>query len=727
MKSLLNDLYFVTPMLPYPSGKLHMGHVRCYKVADLEARYRMLKGQRVFCPKKGWDAFGLPAEMAAITHKTPAFLWTKKNIEEMRSALNSLNFYETSVEEENTSNESYQKLEQYIFLKLYEKNLIKQEFAWVNWDPINKTVLANEQIFNGKCWRSNAPVEFKKIKQWFIKITDYAQVLLDDLDELDWPENIKNMQRNWIGKHEGYVIYFKDLNNNNLPVYTTNPSLLEKCSFLLVAEQSLYKDIKECINPLTKEKIPLFIGKQHEINYGTGIAMSNDPIVKNILSRYRNQNFSEFNDYLNFTTINRNEYILENYGNKERKIFYRLHDWCVSRQRYWGCPIPIVFCDQCGPVGDYNCPTLPLSLTTENPLLNKEWYETICPKCKNKATRSQETLDTFLDSSFYMFKYGAPSLLEGESITTFFPKFGYAPVDFYVGGPEHATTHMIYARFITKALYKMGFIKFKEPFKKFVCLGMVCSPYFKSPHEEKYFYPNEVEKKNEKFFVNNLQITKGPFVKMSKSLKNVIEPQEFLDKYGSDTVGFFILSDTPVSQDFNWNSDSIEGCYKFLKRIEKFAKCYQKIELKTKDPFIENLFFEIDENLQSVNYNVYITKLRILFNYMEKKSIYEYFDKYLISLWPAAPVLSNNIYESLFFGNIENQRLYNGEKNHFKSFQILVNSKKVALLETNKKTREEIIAEAKAELEKDEIKKNIENINSMKVFISKNSINFLIS
>ena len=603
--------YYALSMFPYPSGKLHMGHVRNYTITDVIARYKKMNGFNVLHPM-GWDSFGLPAENAAMKHGANPETWTDENIKYMTKQLKMLGLSYDWDREVTTCKPDYYKWTQWLFLQLYKKGLAYKKEAAVNWCEECGTVLANEQVIDGKCWRCDHVVEKKYLSQWFLKITDYAEILLKDLDKLTgWGDNVKTMQANWIGKSEGAILRFKvcdmpDGSELEIPVYTTRPDTAYGITYLVVAPE--YKDIEKlttpenkkaveeyranarkmteierlstdriktgvplgthCINPFTGEKFPLWTADYALVEYGTGAVMAvpthdtrdfdfakkyNLP-MKVVIENPENPsdckdaaytepgimvNSGEFNGMKNEDAKKAITEKAVKGGFGEFKTQYRLRDWLVSRQRYWGAPIPVVYCEKCGiqPVPEEQLPVLlpkdvDFSVVGKSPITtSKSFVETTCPCCGGPARRETDTMDTFVCSSWYYLRY---SDARNDKMPFAKDKVNkWLPVDQYVGGIEHAILHLLYSRFFTKALRDLGLLDFDEPFKNLLTQGMV--------------------------------LKDGS--KMSKSKGNTVDPDEIFENYGADTARLFILSDSPPARDFDWSDAGVEGCYKFLNRV----------------------------------------------------------------------------------------------------------------------------------------------------------------
>ncbi len=642
---------YVLEMFPYPSGKLHMGHVRNYAIGDAIARFMRLNGCDVLHPM-GWDAFGLPAENAAIQMKVSPEIWTLENIEDMKKQFEFLGLSFDWDRELATCLPNYYGHEQKMFLDFYRKGIAYRKESWVNWDPIDHCVLANEQVINGLGWRSGAIVEKRKLRQWSLKITDYAQELLDDLDTLreGWPEKVLKMQENWIGRSQGALIDFEiEDYTSKLSVYTTRPETLFGAAFCAIAPvhpiaEELAKTnpeiahfIEECQRtPTTEEAIstaekkgiqtglhikhpfiegrtlPLFIANFVLMDYGTGAIFAcpahderdydfakkyNLPIIPVIhptagdypsdaaYSGPGNVINSDFLSGLDVPTARaRAIERLQEQGLGQGQTTFRLRDWCVSRQRYWGCPIPMIHCPTCGvvPVPDNELPvTLPKDVEFDlmgNPLdHHPTWKHVNCPKCGQAAERETDTLDTFFESSWYFLRFcdpKSPSPLNKEAVDQ------WMPVDWYIGGIEHAVLHLLYARFFTKALRDCGYHSISEPFKNLMTQGMVCHQSFKDTNGQ-WLFPHEVNKVNETTYVtlkDGSPVTMGRSEKMSKSKKNVVDPKEMVDTFGVDAVRLFVLSDNPPEKDFDWSEEGIEGCWRYLNKMWRILETAEPLK-----------------------------------------------------------------------------------------------------------------------------------------------------
>ncbi len=634
--------YYVLEMFPYPSGRIHMGHVRNYTIGDVIARYKRMQGYDVLHPM-GWDAFGLPAENAAIEHGVHPAKWTYENIENMKRQLKRLGFSYDWDREIRTCDPEYYKWEQLIFLKMYEKGLVYKKRTLVNWCDKCQSVLANEQVENGRCWRhTDQEVVKKEMESWFFKITAYADELLEWCDRLKgWPEKVLTMQKNWIGKSKGAIIKFQLEGEDDLiEVFTTRPDTIYGATFLCFApehpkikelvkglpqekevlsfiEKTLKKEAylraaegaekegvftgRYCINPVTGERIPIYVANFVLFEYGTGAIMcvpAHDQRDFEFAKKYglkikvvikpKDKELSEeemekayegdgilvnsgpFTGQDNREAMKNIVKYLQEKGLGYETVSYRLRDWGISRQRYWGTPIPIVYCERCGevPVPEDQ---LPVVLPTDLDLLpdgrsplpfEPSFYETTCPKCGRKAKRETDTMDTFVESSWYFLRYISPDYKEGPFEKEKVEK--WLPVDQYIGGIEHAILHLLYSRFFTRVLRDLGYVSFSEPFENLLTQGMVCKETKRCPRHG-YLYPDEV--KDERCIHCGSPVETGKSTKMSKSKKNIVDPEDLIKRYGADTVRLFCLFAAPPEKDLDWNDQGVEGAYRFLNRL----------------------------------------------------------------------------------------------------------------------------------------------------------------
>ena len=636
---------YVLEMFPYPSGRIHMGHVRNYTMGDVIARFRRAQGFNVLHPM-GWDAFGLAAENAARDGGINPAVWTYANIDAMRSELKALGLAIDWNREFATCDPAYYRHQQKLFIDFYKAGLVYRGEADVNWDPIDLTVLANEQVIDGKGWRSGAPVERRKLSQWFFKITQFSEELLNALDTLDrWPDRVRVMQRNWIGRSEGLRFAFELSNKEKLDVFTTRPDTLFGASFVALSpdhpltEELAKKDPKlaafvaECRRTGTAEaeietaeklgydtgltathpfdpnwQLPVMVANFVLMGYGTGAIFGCPAHDQRDLDFARKYKLSvlpvvvpEGTDPKTFTVGNeaydgpgklansqfldgmdvepaKNEVIsrLESRGVGKRTVNYRLRDWLVSRQRSWGCPIPMVHCAKCGvvPVPE---PDLPIKLPDDlnfnvkgSPLAaHPSFKHTTCPSCGGAATRDTDTLDTFVDSSWYFARFTDPFTNEPVNRATV---NYWLPVDQYIGGIEHAILHLLYARFFTRALHQTGYTNLDEPFAGLFTQGMVCHETYLG-HNGGWLFPEEVEKRDGKAYLKgtNVEVTVGSSEKMSKSKKNVVAPMGMIDIFGADAIRWFMLSDSPPERDVDWSETGAEGCWRFVQRIHRLV------------------------------------------------------------------------------------------------------------------------------------------------------------
>ncbi len=767
--------YYALSMFPYPSGKLHMGHVRNYTITDVIARFKKANGFNVLHPI-GWDSFGLPAENAAMKHNADPETWTDENIAYMTKQLKMLGLSYDWDREVTTCKPDYYKWTQWLFLQLYKKGLVYKKEAAVNWCNECGTVLANEQVIDGKCWRCDSVVEKKYLSQWFIKITEYADVLLEDLDKLPgWGDNVKTMQANWIGKSKGAIFKFPVIDAPNgeemyVPVYTTRPDTVFGITYLVVAPE--YKDIEKlttdenketveeyranarkmteierlstdrtktgvplgthCRNPFNGEIFPLWTADYALVEYGTGAVMAvpthdgrdfdfakkyNMPMKiviasKEIQDRMANGenvvlekvsedggiliNSGEFNGMDNNKAKKAiTQWAVDN-GFGEFKTQYRLRDWLISRQRYWGAPIPVVYCDKCGiqPVPENQLPVMlpkdvDFSVAGKSPITtSKTFKDAVCPVCGGHATRETDTMDTFMCSSWYYLRY-ADANNSKECFNRDIVNH-WLPVDQYVGGIEHAILHLLYSRFFTKALRDCGLLDFDEPFKNLLTQGMV--------------------------------LKDGS--KMSKSKGNTVDPDEIFENYGADTARLFILSDSPPARDFDWSDAGVEGCYKFLNRVWRLISTNaQNITLdyklnfpleKSNDDLVRTVHIAMkgitNDIANDFQFNTVISKYRELTNaiydWQSKKPVLNEEDKNVLSfaivslmklMSPVAVHLTEEAWHELGgTGSIHEQPWCKWDENLAKSSSITL------VVQVNGKVKDKI--EVDAGLSQDEMK-----------------------
>ena len=747
--------YYVLVMFPYPSGNLHMGHVRNYSIGDVVARFKKMQGYNVLHPM-GWDSFGLPAENAAIKRGAHPDQWTSSCIDNMRRQLKDLGISYDWDREVATCKSDYYKWTQWMFLQLYKHGLAYKKKSYVNWCPSCETVLANEQVVSGKCERCKTDVGKKDLEQWFFKITDYAQRLLDDIDKLEgWPEKVKIMQRNWIGRSEGAEIKFRiDGTDNNLVVYTTRPDTIFGVTYMVLAPEhplveglisgtpyeNACRDLIErmkhvneitrtsaetekegvftgayVVNPLNSEKIPLFIANYVLLDYGTGAVMAvpahdqrdfefakkYDLPIKVVINPKEQElsgdtlehayegagtmaNSSQFNGMTNDNMIAKIIDYVEEKKLGKRTINFRLRDWLISRQRYWGSPIPVVYCDKCGvvPIPEEQLPIiLPMDVKFtgrgQSPLASSdEFVKAKCPACGGDAKRETDTMDTFVCSSWYYLRYCDPvnqdKPFDRESLEY------WMPIDQYIGGVEHAILHLLYSRFFTKALYDMGHMPVDEPFTNLLTQGMV--------------------------------LKDG--TKMSKSLGNVVSPEEIVEKYGADTARLFMLFASPPEKDLEWSDQGVEGSYRFLNRVWRIVEEFKSIiDIKGEitgelAAFDKELRFVVHTAVKKVtddisnrfNFNTAISAVmemvNALYNYREKVAkkqrnplvLKDALQKLIIILAPFVPHITDELWELIGEeGSVHQQKWPGYDKS------ILIREEVEIVIQINGKVKDRIL------------------------------------
>ena len=685
---------YVLEMFPYPSGRIHIGHVRNYTMGDVLARYKKAVGHEVLHPM-GWDAFGMPAENAAMEKGVHPGGWTRDNIEHMKAQLKRLGFALDWSRELATCEPDYYGHEQALFIDLYEAGLVYRKESEVNWDPVDMTVLANEQVIDGKGWRSGAEVEKRKLNQWFLKITDFAEELLEGLGSLkNWPDKVRLMQENWIGKSKGLEFAFDLSNGDTLPVYTTRPDTIFGASFVAVAAdhpvaQAVDSDearafIAECKkggttaaeletaeklgfdtgitakHPFTGADLPVYIANFVLMDYGTGAIMAvpgHDqrdfefdtkyglPIPRVVApsADQANKPFdgeaeagegvlvnSDFLDGMEVEDAKRAIIArIEEQGRGSGKTVWRLRDWGVSRQRYWGTPIPFIHCEKCGvvPAPKDSLPiTLPEDVdfrTPGNPLLrHPTWKHVDCPKCGGKAERETDTLDTFVDSSWYFLRFAsqpADKPFDRDEIAK------WLPVEQYIGGIEHAILHLLYARFWTRALAHMGQIDVTEPFASLFTQGMVTHETYSRKDGSKtlYFAPDEISREAERALLkaDGGEVDIGRVIKMSKSKKNVVDPDTIVDTYGADAVRWFMLSDSPPERDLPWSEAGIEGCSRFVHRLWRLFAAHDAGAEGEDKPLLRKMHqtvAAVAEDIESLGFNKAVARIYELTGAVEK-------------------------------------------------------------------------------------------------------------
>lgn len=754
-EDLNREKYYCLAMLPYPSGDLHMGHVRNYTISDIIARYQHMKGMNVLHPM-GWDAFGLPAENAAIKRQLPPAEWTKKNIKKMRKQFQQLGFSFDWKREIATCDPTYYRWEQWLFIKLLAKGLVYQKNAVVNWDPVDQTVLANEQVVNGKGWRSGAPVEKREIPQWFLKITDYADQLLDDIDKLGgWPDQVRSMQRNWIGRSQGTDIIFKvSKQKEKITVFTTCPHTLMGVTYVAIAPEhpvaklvasdnkAVAKFIKTCqqgsvseadlatqeklgidtgllaIHPITKKKVPIWIANFVLMDYGNGAVMSvpahdqrdfefaqkyDLPIQPVVAPKdgpawdYAQMAFTGDGNLINskeFDGLSSQaaKQAIINYLTDKKLgkavTTYRLRDWGISRQRYWGTPIPIIYCKACGtvPVPEADLPVvLPTDLIPDgegSPLAKcQAFVKTKCPQCGKSARRETDTMDTFVESSWYFTRYCCFD--QDQSMLDERAKY-WTPVDQYVGGIEHAVLHLLYARFMQKILRDEGLLNADEPFTRLLTQGMV--------------------------------LKDG--AKMSKSKGNTVAPAPLIKKYGADTVRLFITFAAPPEQSLEWSDQGVEGAHRFLNKLWQFAITQQpwlldfdpsQIILTESDDTdiqiayksLHSILQQATQDIERLQLNTLVSAAMKLLNLLtplkadsanKQQLIYEGLRTLLLILSPITPHICHHLWINCHFGH--NILETNWPKVNTKA---LITSQETLVIQVNGKKRGEISVSTDAE------------------------------
>ena len=812
--------FYCLEMFPYPSGKIHMGHVRNYTIGDVLARYKNLQGYNVLHPM-GWDSFGMPAENAAKQNNLNPKDWTEENINVMKNQLKKLGLSIDWDREISTCSPEYYKHQQKLFLELYDKGLVYRKESYVNWDPIDKTVLANEQVIDGKGWRSGAVVERKKLNQWFFKISHFSEELLNDLDQLnEWPEKVKIMQKNWIGKSFGCEIDFKIEGSEKvkeIKCYTTRPDTLFGFSFLALSvdhpvskyyekQDKFIKFKEECsktgtteesiaqadkigfktdllaINPLDENiKVPVYFANFVLMDYGFGavfgcpghdqrdfdfakkynleiktvVKPTNESDSFRVIDKPHTDSGVIINSkFLNGLLVPENSIletikILEEKKIGKKKINYRLKDWGISRQRYWGCPIPIVYDDD-NNVIKIPEDQLPVKLpdkinlnTNGNPLdFQNEWKNVTINGKKYK--RETDTLDTFVDSSWYFLRFCSANKSENA-----FDKDDikyWMPVDQYIGGVEHAILHLLYSRFFTRALsLKSDKITIKEPFKGLFTQGMVCHQTYKD-NNNNWLSPEEViSEDNIKFFIKknpNIKVTVGPSESMSKSKKNTIDPSKMIEEYGADAVRLFILSDSPPEKDVQWSESGMNAAYKYIQKFwflnEKVIDIFKREQFESNNRiniFVNQAIDKINYALDKFRYNIIIAVFHEIYGFFTKlleeekhfENLKENYIKILTVMMPVAPHLINECLHKVHSSN--NVKWPEVEKEFIQSDKsnivVQINGKKRAILEIDRGTEEQDIIKT---INKNKLlEKYIENKKILKtIYVKDKIINIII-
>ena len=812
--------FYCLEMFPYPSGKIHMGHVRNYTIGDVLARYKSLEGYNVLHPM-GWDSFGMPAENAARQNKLSPKSWTESNISNMKKQLKRLGLSIDWDREISTCSPDYYKHQQEFFLELYDKGLVYRKEQYVNWDPVDQTVLANEQVIDGRGWRSGAIVERRKLNQWFFNITKFSSELLKGLDDLmEWPNKVKVMQKNWIGKSFGCEIKFKVENSKNIDAiscFTTRPDTLFGMSFLAVSvdhplskfyekdedfkifkkkcsttgttEESIanadkigFKTNLMAINPInTNVKVPVYFANFVLMDYGLGAVFgcpAHDQRDLDFALKYKlkvtpvvspeidNKNFeikdkaytgpgyiinsSHFNGLKcpEESIIKTIEYLEKNNLGK-KKINFRLKDWGVSRQRYWGCPIPIMY-DEKGNPHKVPRKSLPIKLPdlnqlepTGNPLDEQSEWKNITVNGK-KFVRETDTLDTFVDSSWYFLRFCSS---QKDNYGFDYDEIKYwMPVDQYIGGVEHAILHLLYSRFFMHALsYQNNQTDLREPFKGLFTQGMVCHETYKD-HENNWVNPDEIETVDgEKVLKrdNSIKVKVGPIESMSKSKKNTVDPEEIISNYGADAVRLFILSDSPPEKDVQWSEEGIISSSKFVQKLwslhlkitEQINKNHQNDTSKNLVKFTNKFLKKVSDNLNSFSYNVIIANLHEMYTFLIKeidrgytsKTVKENYKKVLVSITPIIPHFASECLKLL--GEEKNLKWPQFDKalleEEFVNIVIQINGKKRGIIKAKKNIADKELLE-KVKNEKN-IMKYLNDTNiKKKIYVPNRLINIII-
>ena len=810
--------FYCLEMFPYPSGKIHMGHVRNYTIGDVLARYKKLRGFNVLHPM-GWDSFGLPAENAARENNLHPKDWTKKNIETMKKQLKLLGLSLDWDREISTCDPEYYKHQQEFFIELFKKDLVYKKDTYVNWDPKEQTVLANEQVIDGKGWRSGVPVERKKLSQWFFNIKKFSQDLLDELEKLkNWPAKVKLMQKNWIGKSFGCEINFqidkKDI-KEKIKVFTTRPDTIFGASFialsidhpiakkfendknfqnfklkcsktgtteeaLAIAEKIGFNTNLFALHPFKNEvKLPIYIANFVLMDYGTGAIFgcpAHDQRDLDFANKYKlnvlpvvrpaevdpkkfkinKEAYTDdgilFNsEFLNNLTVSEAiskaiEIITKkNFGSK--KVTFRLKDWGVSRQRYWGCPIPIVY-NQKGKAVPVEKKDLPILLPEDvdlnlkgNPLEKHPTWKFTKLSSGEKVTRETDTLDTFVDSSWYFLRFCSPKN----------KKYGYEmkdinywmPVDQYIGGVEHAILHLLYSRFFMRALaFKNKNFNYKEPFESLFTQGMVCHETYKDENN-KWLYPEEIEKNSGGIFLtktSNKKVIVGPSESMSKSKKNIVDPEKMIEMYGADSIRWFMLSDSPPERDVQWSQEGVSAAFKFIQKIWNLNS--QILEKKDTDPkandtnltkAVNKTVYNVTKNLDNFQYNVVIANIHEIYNLLSShinnndtsgKTLREEWKKILMLLVPITPHLAHECVEKIdnkFYWPKFNEEMLKEENC---KIVIQVDGKKRDIVEMPIDSKEKDIIKKSKEATK--VSKYLENTKIIKnIYIKNKLLNFI--
>jgi len=810
--------FYCLEMFPYPSGKIHMGHVRNYTIGDVLARYKKLQGFNVLHPM-GWDSFGLPAENAARENNLHPKIWTERNIETMKKQLKLLGLSLDWDREISTCSPAYYKHQQQFFLELFKKKLVYKKDTYVNWDPAEQSVLANEQVIDGKGWRSGVPVERKKLSQWFFNIKKFSQNLLDDMSELkNWPEKVKLMQKNWIGKSFGCEINFqicKEKQTEKIKVFTTRPDTIFGASFIALSidhpiskkfeNEKNFQTFKiECSKTGTTEEalamaekigfdtrllvehpfdkrvtLPVYIANFVLMDYGTGAIFGcpahdqrdldfankyklkilpvvrpkdSDPKKFKIKNVAYTENGILFNsDFLNGLEVSKAiEKSIEVINKKklgEKKITFRLKDWGVSRQRYWGCPIPIVY-DQNGKAIPVDEKDLPILLPEDvdlnvngNPLEKHTSWKFTKLSSGKQVVRETDTLDTFVDSSWYFLRFCSP---KNE-------RYGYEiedlkywmPVDQYIGGIEHAILHLLYSRFFMKALaFDNNKFKYTEPFESLFTQGMVCHETYKN-QKNQWLYPDDVEKNSKGALVSKKdqkQVHVGSSEAMSKSKKNIVDPEKMINTYGADSIRWFMLSDSPPERDVQWSTEGVSASFKFIQKLWKLN--YEILNKKNSDSKSKDILlkkevnktiYNITKNLDNFQYNVVVANIHEIYNLFVQhiannntsgEILKSEWEKIIMLLVPLVPHLAyefiEKINKDLYWPKFDSKLL----KDENCTIVVQVNGRKRGILQMPMNSEEKSIIKKSKEI--DNVLKHVENTKIIKnIYIKNKLLNFI--
>ena len=779
--------FYVLEMFPYPSGKIHMGHVRNYTLGDVVARYKKMKGYNVLHPM-GWDAFGLPAENAALTEKKHPESWTYQNINTMKEQLLKMGLSLDWEREIATCHPEYYKHEQKFFIDMFKSGLAYKKEAEVNWDPVDKTVLANEQVIDGRGWRSGAVIEKKKLSQWFLKISKYSEELLNELDNLEnWPSKVKVMQSNWIGKSIGAEIDFKVVEKNTkIKIFTTRPDTIYGATFLALSSEhelvtkisknndDLKKFIKDCesLNPeknkkgfntglfanhpfIENKKLPIFVANfvlkeyglgaifgcpahdQRDLDFAREYGLDIIPVVKpgdinEDEFKIETEAYTEDGIIINSPLINglnineAKDKIIKEIENKNigrSKINFKLRDWGISRQRFWGCPIPIIYRED-GEVLPVENNQLPVKLpdienfTESSSALNniEGWKETSCPETGMKALRETDTFDTFFESSWYYFRYCNARLdrpFDKKDIDY------WLPVDQYIGGIEHAILHLLYSRFFTKALRDLNYFDLDEPFRGLFTQGMVTHITYKNKSGD-WVEPKDVERVNG--FLkdrNNQNVETGKIEKMSKSKKNVVDPNDIIASYGADTARWFMLSDSPPERDLQWTDTGIAASFKFINKLYELIEKYKnyKSDYNKDDQTINELktiINDVSKYIEAFQFNKSVAKIyefvnilngALLKNKLSKKNFLWSLEKLSIILQPFVPHISEEIWSKIGYETLCINEVWPQE-------DIMRKTKVKIAIQINGKTKD--VIEVDESLSKEKVFDRVKNIDKIK-------------